>query len=230
MSLFVSEQRATTAPSRAQAKTTRRLVIGGSAFLVLLVGGLTVAIGVARTGPRSPAAVEPLPYDRTPTPGGPLAIRQEDAVAIAVPTDVGQSVSASVIPITNQAGTAATIERVALMSRDRFVRLRQAFAVPSRYAWLGAVAGPPTELLRTPQSAPSRTRVVPRRTREMLILEMAVDRVGVHSFRGVQIDYRIGSARYRIVFPFAATLCAPAAKYPKECPTPRLGTRSRIRA
>jgi hypothetical protein len=192
--------------------------------VVLLCGLIASWLLVGRSGG---GQTPPLPAMRVV--GGPLAPDGLDSSGAWLPSDVGRGVASGNLPLVNAGSATATIERVTLLHRDPSLHLIGAVTVPWGTSSVGIVHGFPlardSVLLRAAPRPAAGTRVEPGGLKhaQTLILGFSVSRLGIHSFRGVRIDYRVGDQPYRTVYPFAATVCAPKLRFlRKECPAPAL--------
>jgi hypothetical protein len=157
--------------------------------------------------------------------GGPLADSFGSGSSGA--KDVGKPMSVW-FTLRNRGHEPAKIERVALVDKDPALRLLGAVTLPLKMIGGGGgfVSGFPPRPLGSGTARPRAIAGAVVSTGDYahgatLVVGIAASAPGIHGFRGVVVDYRVGGKKYRTVYGESAAICAPKRRYAKaECPPP----------
>jgi hypothetical protein len=158
--------------------------------------------------------------------GGPLA--DPFGFSESAPKDVGKPMS-TWFTLRNRGHEPATIERVRLVDRDPALHLLGVVTLPVAVIGGGSgfVSGFPPPPMGSGRARPQPIAgavVAPGDYAHgtPLVVGIAASAPGIHSFRGVVLDYRVGGKKYRAVYGESAAICTPKRRYVKaDCSAPQ---------
>lgn len=156
--------------------------------------------------------------------GGPLACPDCGAQASSIPVPLNVPVSYGLIYLRNRGSRTAVIERVRVLNARPGIEV-VGTSVVRPTGRVGLLVGYPPEDPRSPLKPVEGFRVLPSGEENrvyQLVLGVRLTRYGRSSFRHVEIDYRVGRARYRAVFRDSLALCASLRERYPDCDTPPL--------
>ena len=174
--------------------------------LALLAAAATAAVLVVAAGDAAPTPASP------PPPTGPLGT--DDVTAMGVPQQAGRPFSIGLPVVYNRGDRPATIDRISLVEKSPGIELlethvngirRKTLLTAFTYRWpeRGAYSD-----LHDPRGyvVPPQSRRKGRRGVE-LVFVLRTKQPGAHQFAGAQVDYRIGTRRYRTTLWEGARIC-----------------------
>jgi hypothetical protein len=151
--------------------------------------------------------------------GGPLGYPGESQsvdLSLGVAADRDVAISTGILNVENRGSTPLTLDRASVTEIESGLKVLGVYAVriPARHL-IG------TERGFTPEAGrPLRGLVLRPEEKAEIVIGVASKGDGSHAFRGVRIDYSVGSQTFERHFDVSLRLCAPARRYAQNACKP----------